>query len=75
MRYQGDRQTVDAATRSPIQLQPDLILMDLSPPGTSGIDATVQIRRRLPQQRALALSDDDSEIHIGEAMRAAASAA
>ena len=59
----------DAVAKA-FHLQPDLIVMDLSLPGTSGIDATVQIRRRLPQQRVLALSDDDSEIHIGEAMRA-----
>jgi DNA-binding NarL/FixJ family response regulator len=53
-----------------IKLQPDLVMMDLSLPGTSGIDATAQIRRRLPQQKVLALSDYDSEIHAGEAMRA-----
>lgn len=53
-----------------LKLQPDLVLMDLSLPGTSGIDATAQIRRRLPQQKVLALSDYDSEIHAGEAMRA-----
>ena len=70
--YQVIDEAVDSrdAVAKAIQLQPDLILMDLSLPGTSGIDATVQIRRRLPQQRVLALSDDDSEIHIGEAMRA-----
>lgn len=70
--YQVVDEAVDGrdAVGKAIQLQPDLILMDLSLPGTSGIDATLQIRRRLPQQRVLALSDDDSEIHIGEAMRA-----
>lgn len=70
--YQVIDEAIDGrdAVAKAIQLQPDLILMDLSLPGTSGIDATVQIRRRLPQQRVLALSDDDSEIHIGEAMRA-----
>ena len=51
----------DAVAKT-IQLQPDLMVMDLSLPGIAGIDATVQIRRRLPQQRVLALSDDDSEI-------------
>jgi DNA-binding NarL/FixJ family response regulator len=53
-----------------LRLQPDLVLMDLSLPGASGIDATTQIRRRLPQQKVLALSDYDSEIHAGEAIRA-----
>ncbi|MGD9834380.1 MAG: response regulator [Piscinibacter sp.] len=53
-----------------LRLEPDLVLMDLSLPGTSGIDATAQIRRRLPRQKVLALSEYDSEIHAGEALRA-----
>lgn len=60
------RQAVSRA----IHLQPDLVVMDLSLPGISGIDATAQIRRRLPQQKVLALSDDDSDLQVGEAMRA-----
>jgi DNA-binding NarL/FixJ family response regulator len=60
------RQAVSKA----IQLQPDLIVMDLSLPGINGIDATAQIRRRLPQQKVLALSDEDSELQVGDAMRA-----
>jgi DNA-binding NarL/FixJ family response regulator len=53
-----------------LRLQPDLVLMDLSLPGTSGIDATAQIRRRLPQQKVLALSEYESEIYASEALRA-----
>ena len=53
-----------------MDLQPDLIVMDLSLPGMSGVDATAQIRRRLPQQRVLALSEYDNEIHASEALRA-----
>ena len=37
--------------------QPDLVVMDLSLQASPGIDATAQIRRRLPQQKVLALSD------------------
>lgn len=53
-----------------LQLQPDLVLMDLSLPGTSGIDAIAQIRRRLPQQKLLALCEYESEIYASEALRA-----
>jgi len=56
-----------------LKLHPDLVLMDLSLPGTSGIDATAQIRRRLPRQKVLALSEYDSEIHASEALRAGCS--
>lgn len=58
------------AVAKTLRLQPDLVLMDLSLPGASGIDATAQIRRRLPQQKVLALSDYDSGLHASEAMRA-----
>lgn len=73
--YQLIDEAVDGreAVLKTIRLQPDLVLMDLSLPGTSGIDATAQIRRRLPQQKVLALSDYDSEIHASEAMRAGCS--
>ena len=58
------------AVQKALNLQPDLIVMDLSLPGTSGIDATAQIRRRLPQQKVLALSEYGAEIHASEALRA-----
>ncbi len=58
------------AVAKTLQHQPDLVVMDLSLPGMAGVDATAQIRRRLAQQKVLALSDFDSEIQVGEAMRA-----
>lgn len=58
------------AVSKTLALQPDLVLMDLSLPLASGADATAQIRRRLPAQRVLALSDYDSELHASEALRA-----
>ena len=58
------------AVNKTLALQPDLVLMDLSLPLASGADATAQIRRRLPAQRVLALSDYDSELHASEALRA-----
>jgi DNA-binding NarL/FixJ family response regulator len=58
------------AVQKALQLQPDLIVMDLSLPVISGIDATLQIRRRLPQQKVLALSESGAEIHASEALRA-----
>lgn len=50
------------AVQKALSLQADLIVMDLSLPGTSGVDATAQIRRRLPQQKVLALSEYGSEM-------------
>lgn len=72
----SDYQVIDEAAdgreavAKALRHQPDLVLMDLSLPALAGADATTQIRRRLAQQKVLALSDFDSEIHVGEAMRA-----
>ena len=39
-----------------LDLKPDVILMDLHLPGGSGVDATREIVRRLPETRVIALS-------------------
>jgi two-component system, NarL family, response regulator NreC len=44
------------------QLQPDVVIMDVSLPELGGIEATKQIKRARPQQRILALSaHEDAE--------------
>ncbi len=53
-----------------LRAQPDLVLMDLTLPGIGGVEAAAQIRRRLPQQKILALGEHESELHAGEAVRA-----
>jgi DNA-binding NarL/FixJ family response regulator len=54
-----------SAIRSADELQPDLILMDLTMPLTSGIDAIVQIKRLHPHIRIVALTfhKEDEYIH------------
>lgn len=60
------------AIRMAMALKPQLILMDLSMPGMSGIEATLQIKQRLPQTRVLVLTVYDSEEYVREALRAGA---
>jgi len=54
-----------AAIRAAAELQPDIILMDLSMPQTSGIDAIAQIKRQHPGTRVVALTfhKEDKYIH------------
>lgn len=46
------------------QLKPDIILLDFSLPGLSGIEVTGLIKRGLPQTRVVMLLDEEDEGHI-----------
>jgi DNA-binding NarL/FixJ family response regulator len=58
------------AIQQTLVLQPDLLLLDLSLPDIAGPDVISQIRRKLPLQKIIALSDSRGDIHASEALRA-----
>jgi DNA-binding NarL/FixJ family response regulator len=60
------REAADAAEK----LAPDVVLMDLAMPGMNGIEATRQIRKRLPQTRVLLVTAHADHAQIIEAVRA-----
>lgn len=53
-------------------VQPDVVLMDLSLPDMSGIDATRQLTTDAPDMRVLVLSIMADDQHVVEALRAGA---
>ena len=63
------REAVDLAEK----LQPDVVLMDTIMPGLNGIEATRQIRRRLPKTRVLMLTGYMEDEHVAGALKAGAS--
>lgn len=54
------------------ELKPDLIIMDLSMPGLSGIDAIKDIRDRYPEVKALVLTVHSEEEYVLSSLEAGA---
>ena len=54
------------------ELQPDIVVMDLSMPGLNGLDATARIHAEHPHCAVLALSMHTAAHYVGEALRAGA---
>ena len=63
------REAVELAEK----LQPDVILMDTIMPGLNGIEATRQIRRRLPKTKVLMLTGYLEDEYVAGALKAGAS--
>ncbi len=54
------------------QTQPDVVVLDISMPGQSGIEVTAVLRNRFPECRVLILSMYDNQEYVIEAVRAGA---
>ena len=76
---QGDLEVVGQAANgnealaAAAQLSPDVVLMDISMPGTSGLTAAVEIKSRIPNANVLILTIHDREDYLYQALRAGAS--
>jgi two-component system response regulator NreC len=54
------------------EVQPDVVLLDLAMPGTSGLDALRMIKRDTPTTRVLILSQYDDESYLRRTLEAGA---
>ena len=52
--------------------RPDVVLLDISMPGSSGLDVSVQLERELPEVRVVVLSMHANEEYVLQALRSGA---
>ena len=69
----GEAGTAREAIELSATLQPDVVLMDVSMPGGTGLEATRTIRADQPAVRVVILTMHDREDYLYEALRAGAS--
>ena len=69
----GEAADATEALRSAENLQPDLVVIDISLEGTSGIDLAKSLRSRCPGMRLLVLSMHPESLYAERALRAGAS--
>jgi two-component system response regulator NreC len=68
----GESATSDEAFQAALELNPDVVLMDLSMPGVGGIEVTRRLKERLPGIRVLILTVHEDATLLREAMKAGA---
>lgn len=68
----GEAETVDQAIELASQLQPDIVLMDISMPGLNGLDAIPLVRKVAPGAEVLILTVHDDEAFFFQALQAGA---
>ncbi len=69
----GEAKDGRAAVELAQKLAPDVVIMDISMPQMTGIDATPQIRRLCPNTRVLILTMHEEESYVFQLLRAGAS--
>jgi DNA-binding NarL/FixJ family response regulator len=68
----GDNGDPRAAVAAIAALEPDVVLLDISMPGLSGIDALEQIRNEHPRIKAVMLTHHEGEAFVAQALAAGA---
>ena len=65
----GEARTGPEAVAAAEQLQPDVVVMDISMPGMDGLTACLRIRQKLPTVQVLMLTMHESEEYFLQALR------
>lgn len=73
MEVVGEADDGIAAWQKACELEPDLVLMDVSMPRMNGADATAKIRELCPQVRVIALTAHRASAYLSQMLKAGAS--
>jgi DNA-binding NarL/FixJ family response regulator len=73
MEVVGEADDGRVAVELAAQLQPDLVLMDISMPALNGLEATRQIKKQFPKVKVLILTAHDNEEYVREVVHSGAS--
>ena len=65
----GEASDGEEAIRISRELNPDVVLMDISMPKMDGIEATKIIHKELPHIRIIALSMHDADVHANQMVK------
>jgi DNA-binding NarL/FixJ family response regulator len=68
----GDQGDARRAVEEIDELRPDVVLMDITMPGLSGLDALAQVKRRTPRTRVVMLTNHESQTFVEQALKAGA---
>ncbi len=68
----GDHDDARAALDEIAQVRPDVVLLDITMPGLSGIDAIGQIRKIAPRAKIVMLTHHEGQTFVEQALRAGA---
>lgn len=69
VRVVGEAATAREALSRARELRPDLVLMDISMPGGSGLEATATLRAEMPDTAVVMLTSSDEDDHLQQAVR------
>ncbi len=69
----GEASSGEETVKKVLELMPDVVLMDITMPGITGLEATVEILQKAPQIKVLILTMHESEQYVSQMLQAKAS--